>query len=66
MQKRSRFKQSMSPKERLASFAQEARDQAAKLPPGSERDDLLEKARQADATKRLEDWVNSPGLRPPT
>jgi hypothetical protein len=65
MIKRRRFKQSISFQDRLATFAQEARDGAAKLPPGIERDDMLRKARQADTAAHLEDWVNSSGLQPP-
>ena len=39
--KRPRFKQSLSLKERLASFAKEVRAKAADLPAGPEKDDLL-------------------------
>ena len=59
-----RFKQTMSLKERLISFAQEARDEAAALRPGAEQEDLLNKARQADTAASIVDWVNSPGLQP--
>jgi hypothetical protein len=52
-------------KDRLAVFAEEARGKAAQLAPGPERDDLLKKARQADTAAHLDDWANSPGLRPP-
>ena len=48
MLKRNRFKQTISFKDRLASFARETRDRASLLPPGTEKDDLLMKARQAD------------------
>ena len=63
MQKRRRFKQSF--KDSLTSFAQEARDQAAKLPPCAERDALIKKARQAETASHLDDWVNSHELQPP-
>jgi hypothetical protein len=66
MTKRRRFKQSQSLKDRLASFANEARKRAEDLPPGPAKDDLLRKARQADTATHLEEWVNSPGLQPPT
>jgi len=65
MQKRRRFKQKTSLSDRLASFAKSARERAAQLTPGVERDDLLRKARQADTASHLEEWVNSPGLQPP-
>jgi hypothetical protein len=65
MKKRRRFKQSQSLKDRLASFAEDARKRADELPPGPVKDNLLRKARQADTATRLDEWVNS-GLQPPT
>jgi hypothetical protein len=65
MQRRRRFKQTTSLKDRLASFAREARQQASELRPGPEQDALLKKARQADTAAHLEDWANSCGLKPP-
>jgi hypothetical protein len=59
-----RFKQTMSLKERLISFAHEARDEAVALRPGAEQEDLL-KARQADTAARIAHCVNSAGLQPP-
>ena len=50
---------------RLAAFAADARQRAAALPPGTERDELLNKARQADTAANLTSWCDSPGLRPP-
>ena len=44
MIKRRRFRQLVPFQDRLATFAQDARDEAAKLPPGIERDDMLRKA----------------------
>jgi hypothetical protein len=64
MQRR-RFKQKLSFQDRLASFAETAREVAALLPPGAEKDELLRKARQADTTAHLTAWVDSPGLQPP-
>jgi hypothetical protein len=67
MQKRPRyFKQKVSLEERLASYANSAREVAALLPPGAEKDELLRKVRQADTAVHLSDWANSPGLRAPT
>jgi len=65
MQRRRRFKQTISLKERLASFAKEAREKASELRPGPEQDALLKKARQADTASRVDEWANSPGLQPP-
>jgi hypothetical protein len=62
--KRRRFKQTDSLQVRLAAFAEDARAEAAKLPPGIERDDMLRKASQADAAAHLDEWANSPGLQP--
>ena len=65
MIKRRRFKQILSFQDRLAAFAEDARTQAARLPPGMEQDDMLRKARQADTAAHLAEWANSPGLQPP-
>lgn len=62
---RRRFKQTEPLKDRLASFAEQMREKAAKLAPGPEKDDLLRRARQADTALHLEDWANSSGLRSP-
>lgn len=59
------LKQATSLKDRLVVFAEEARGKASQLGPGPERDDLLKRARQADTAAHLDDWANSPGLRPP-
>ncbi|WP_298253734.1 hypothetical protein [Bradyrhizobium sp.] len=64
MTERRRFQHTISLKDRLVSFAEEAREKA-KLLTGNERDDLLKKARQAETAANINDWANSPGLRPP-
>jgi hypothetical protein len=51
--------------ERLASQARRLRDEAKKLQPGSERDDLIRKARQAETASHLTAWLTSPGLASP-
>jgi hypothetical protein len=51
--------------ERFIDEARRSRAEAEKLPPGSERDALLKKARQANTAAHLTDWVESPGLKPP-
>jgi hypothetical protein len=61
---RRRTKQTEPLQMRIASFAREAREKAAQLPPGPERDALLKKARLADTGGQLEDWANLPRLRP--
>jgi hypothetical protein len=66
MQRRRRFKQQLSLRDRLASFAVATREQAAQLPPGPARDALLKKAKLADTAAHLEDWTNSSGLQRPT
>jgi len=58
MQRRRRFKQASSLRERLAEWAKEVREQAAHLPPGRDREALLKKARQADTASELDDWAN--------
>jgi hypothetical protein len=65
MQKRRRFKQSSSLKERLFSFAKEMREKASRLPAGREKDDVLKRARRAETASHLDDWVHSSGLQPP-
>ncbi len=52
--------------DRLVTAAKQAQDQAAFLPPGPEKDALLMKASRARTTAHLDDWLSSPGLRPPT
>jgi hypothetical protein len=51
--------------ERLASHALRLRDEAKNLSPGSERDDLIRKARQAETASHLTEWLTSPGLASP-
>ena len=65
MEKRRRFKQTLSLQERLAAFAGEVREQAAHLHPGPERNNLLRRASQAETAAQLEKWIRSPGLQPP-
>jgi hypothetical protein len=65
MQRRRPFKQTTSFKDRLASFAKELKAKASRLRPGPEQDALLKRARQADTASHIDEWANSPGLRPP-
>ena len=66
MQKRRRFKQTQSLEERLAEEAKELRKVAETLPPGPTRDAVLRKARQDESAVHMSEWLNSPGLKPPT
>jgi hypothetical protein len=62
---RRRFKHTKSIKERLLEEAQNLRDEAKLLPYGPLRDAVLKKARQTEAAAHMDDWLKSPGLRPP-
>jgi len=64
-QQRRRFKQNLSLQERLALYAEAARQKASLLRPGAEKEELLRKARQADTAAHLSGWVSSPGIQPP-
>jgi hypothetical protein len=66
MQKRRRFKQIQSLEKRLAEEARQLRAQAQELPPGSDREALLRRARHDEAAAHLTEWLTSPGLRPPS
>ena len=63
--KRRRFKQTKSLKDRLVEEATSCRAQARLLPPGKVRDALIRKARQADTAAHMDKWLESPGLQPP-
>jgi hypothetical protein len=65
MLRRRRFKQTQSLQERLIQEAKRLYDEARLLPPGPVRDAALKRARQAEAAAHLDEWLNSPGLRPP-
>ena len=61
-----RHKQTPSLKDQLASFAEEVRRKADRLPPGRDREELLQKASRADHASHLNDLFYSSGLQPPT
>jgi hypothetical protein len=63
--KRNRKPPLLSFQERLTKFAQTARATAKKLPPGTERQDLLLKARDGEAAANIDRWLSSPGLQGP-
>jgi hypothetical protein len=58
-------KHEISFKSRLLVRAQEARDAARRLPPGRQRDLLLRQARISEMAVQIDQWISSPGLRPP-
>jgi hypothetical protein len=64
MQRRRRFTQTESLKDRLAAFAKITRERAEQLS-GPARDALLRKARQADTAAHLDDWANPQAQQPP-
>ena len=65
MQLRRRVKQTLSLQDRLRLFSQRLKAEASKLRPGPEQDALLKRARVADTASHIDEWANSPGLRPP-
>jgi hypothetical protein len=65
MLRRRRSKHQFPLQDRIVRWAKELRAQAAELPPGPDRDMLLEKVQQAETALHLEDWANSPELQPP-
>jgi hypothetical protein len=62
---RRRFKQVRSLQERLADEARQLLEEARLLPPGASREKILKRARQAETASRIDEWLSSPGLRPP-
>ena len=45
--------------------ARAARLEAEKLPSGAERDALIRTARQLETASQMNEWLSSPGLKPP-
>ena len=65
MERRRRFTQTQSLEERLAEEAKRLRAEAKLLKPGTVRDELIRKARQAETGSHMSEWLRSPGLQPP-
>jgi hypothetical protein len=42
-----------------------AKNEAQKLPHGKKRDALVRKARQLETASQINQWLSSPGLKPP-
>ena len=64
MQRR-RFKNVLSFPNGSTQEAERLRAEAEKLRPGPQRHDLERKARQAETAAHIDEWLKSPGLRPP-
>ena len=60
-----RINHNRTPEERLADEARRLKLKAENLPFGKERDDLIRKSRQAATAAHLNEWLSSPGLKPP-
>lgn len=65
MTKRRRVKQTMTLQDRLVAEAQRQRAKADGMPPGRDRDEILQHAQEIETTAELSGWLNSPGLQPP-
>jgi hypothetical protein len=51
--------------DQLAAEKAKTEEQAAKLPHGPAKEALLKKIRQLDTAFHMNEWLTSPGLRPP-
>ena len=65
MKIRRRFKQTVTLEDRLANEAKRLRDEAKKLPPSPEQEELLRKAREDEMVAKIAGWITSSGLQPP-
>ncbi|WFU75477.1 hypothetical protein [Bradyrhizobium sp. CB2312] len=65
MAERRRVKHIRSLEERMAEQAAKLKEKASQLPGGKQRDDLLRRARIAEAGSHLSEWLTSRGLQPP-
>ena len=63
--KRNRSRPPQPLQERLHQIARGARERAASLPPGDERDRLLETAVSTESAAAIERWLSSPALQSP-
>ena len=64
MQRR-RFKNVLTFPDRLSKEAGRLRQEAETKPPGPEQDGLLRKARRAETAAHIDEWLSSPGPKPP-
>jgi hypothetical protein len=65
MFRRRRFKWTDISDDRFAAEAKRLREKAKLLPPGTVRDALLRRAREAESYSRIREWLGSPSLQPP-
>jgi hypothetical protein len=65
MRMRRRIKHEKTFAERLEDEARRFKEAADELPPGTERELLLRRVRQAETAAHMNDWLRSPGLQPP-
>lgn len=66
VKRRQRFKQTQSLTERLHQFADQARDEASRLPECDARNRLLQKVEVIERALELEGWLSSRELKRPT
>lgn len=66
IRRRNRVKHTKTFEERLADEAARFKEAASKLPPCTQRDLYLRRARQAETASDINKWLTSPGLQPPT
>jgi hypothetical protein len=64
--KRPRIKQEKTFEQRLAEEAARFKQLADQTPHGTQRALYLRRARQAETASHINEWLTSPGLRPPT
>jgi hypothetical protein len=65
MKERKKFIHASTLEQRLAEEAKRLKKRAKQLPYGKAREELLRKARQAEVTAQISEWLTSPGLQPP-
>ncbi len=65
MKERMKFIHASTLEHRLADEAKRLKKRAKQLPYGKAREELLRKARQAEVTAQISEWLTSPGLQPP-
>jgi hypothetical protein len=64
MQRRRHVKHQSTLQDRISAWLNEVRAQADALPPGTDREALLKKVRQAETAMHLNDLANSAALQP--
>jgi len=58
------FKQTLTLSERLSQFAQRGREQAQAMPVGKDRDNILQKVRQAEVAVHVDEWLSCSATAP--